>query len=54
MYTNLSAKTVTSYLEDGGSMFLQNVGNHTQDFAVHQCMNLRSLVLVHKCDYESG
>lgn len=28
---------------DGGSMFLKNIGNHPQDFAVHQCVNLRSL-----------
>jgi len=43
MYTNLSAKTVVFDLQDGGSMFLKNVGNHPQDFAVHQCVNFRSL-----------
>jgi hypothetical protein len=43
VYTNLSAKTAVLDLQDGGSMLLKNVGNHPQDFAVQQCVNLRSL-----------
>jgi hypothetical protein len=43
VYTNLSVKTVVLDLQDGGSMLLKNVGNHPQDFAVHQCVNLRSI-----------
>ena len=54
MYTNHSAKTVILDVQDGGSIFLKNVGNHPQDFVVHQCVNLRSLFLVHKHDFENG